>query len=88
MTVELDLTLPEATQVQLLATSATSPAFTAKDSVKGVGQKGRNKLPLTWRASKPIIGLRLEPDDGTGEYRFYGMKIYPLAFPTDTEKTA
>ena len=41
-----------------------------KSSAKEVGQKCRNKLPLTWRAFKPITGLRLEP----------GMILVNIAF--------
>ena len=58
---------------------ATSLAFTAKNSVKVVGQKCRSKLPLTWRASKPITGLRLDPGMGLGEYRFYARSF--ILFP-------
>lgn len=81
--------LPKSTQIQLFATSTTSSVFTAKDSVKVIIPKGRNKLYLNlgFQARHwPTSGYRY----GTGEYRFYDIALYPLSsyLDMDTGKTA
>ena len=60
---------------------ATSLAFTAKNSVKVVGQKCRSKLPLTWHHWTTSGSWY-----GTWWIPFLCQELYPFSSSTNTEK--